>query len=65
MTPRVRRTFWALAAIAVVAAGGLSEGLAATSGPVAGLAVAASGSLFTISLLLAVRILVVLGRRQR
>jgi hypothetical protein len=62
VTPRVRRTFWALVVVAVVSAGALSKALAAEPGAGAGLGVAGSGLLVTTSTLLAVRILLVTGR---
>lgn len=63
MTPRVRRTLAGLVAIAIVATGALSKALAATSGPVTGLAVAGSALLLMASGSLALRILVVVARR--
>lgn len=62
MTPRVRRTFWTLVGIAVVATGALSRALAARPGPATGLAVAASALIVAAATLLALRILVVVGR---
>ena len=58
---RVRRTFVALVAIAVVATGALSNGLAAPSGPATGALVALSGLVLSSALALAVRILTHLG----
>ena len=63
MTPRVRRTFWALVIAAVLATGILSKALDAPPGPAAGLAVAASALALAASTFLALRILVVVGRR--
>ena len=62
MTPRVRRTFWALVIVAVLSTGTLSTALAAPPGPAAGLAVAASALLLAASTFLALRILLVVGR---
>ena len=63
MTTRVRRTFWALVAIAVLATGGLSTALNARPGPVAGFAVATTSVTLATSAFLAMRILLVVGRR--
>ena len=63
MTPRVRRTFWVLVVIAVIAMGGLSAALSARPGPVAGLAVAATSVSLAVSALLALRIVLVVGWR--
>ncbi|QGG94113.1 hypothetical protein [Actinomarinicola tropica] len=63
MTPRVRRTFWSLVVVAVAATGALSRALAARPGPATGLAVAGSAVLLAASASLALRILVVVGRR--
>ena len=62
MRPQVRRTFWAFVIIAVVAAGALSRALAARPGAATGLAVAASALIVAAATLLALRILVVVGR---
>lgn len=64
MTPRVRRTFAGLVAIAIVATGALSKALVAGSGPVTGLAVAGSALLLVASGSLALRILVVVARHD-
>lgn len=64
MTPRVRRTFWALVVVAIVATGALSRALAAEPGPAAGLGVAGSALLLATSALLARRILLVVGRHS-
>lgn len=61
MTPRVRRTFWSLVVVAVAATGALSRALAARPGPATGLA--GSAVLLAASASLALRILVVVGRR--
>ena len=63
MTPRVRRTFWALVVVAVAATGTLSRALAADPGAGAGLAVAASALIVATSGFLALRILLVVGRQ--
>lgn len=63
MTPRIRRTLAALVVVAIVATGALSQALAATPGPMTGLAVAGSGLLLVASGSLALRILVVVARR--
>ena len=62
MTPRVRRTFWALVGIAVVATGALSRALTAGPGTATGLVVASSALIVAAAALLALRILVVVGR---
>lgn len=62
MTPRVRRTFWALLAIAVVATGALSRALAARPGPATGLVVAASALIAASAMSLTLRILVGIRR---
>ena len=59
---RIRFTFWALVGAAVLATGALSRSLAMHPGPAAGIAVAVSGVILAVSALLAVRILIVLGR---
>ena len=64
-TRRVRRTFWILVGVAVLAAGGLSSGLAARSNPLTGLRVAASGIVLVAALTLAARILVHGDRERR
>lgn len=63
MTTRVRRTFWGLVVVAIVATGMLSRALAAEPGPTAGLTVAWSATLLVISVSLGLRILVVVERR--
>ena len=63
MTPRVRRTFWALVLVAVAATGTLSRALAAEPGAGAALTVAASAVIVAISGFLALRILLVVGRQ--
>jgi len=63
VTPRVRRTFWILVIVAVVATGALSRALAARPGPAAGLAVAGTSVTLALTALLALRILFVVGRR--
>jgi hypothetical protein len=60
---RVRRTFWALVATAVIATGVLSRALAAEPGAASGVTVAVSASVLGVAALLAVRILVVLDRQ--
>jgi len=62
VTPRVRRTFWALVVIAVAATGALSTALDLRPGPAAGLAVAGSAVTLAASGFLALRILLVVGR---
>ena len=63
MSSRVRRTFWTLVVVSVLAAGALSRALAAPSGPGSGLTVAAAGLVLTASSLLALRILIVVERK--
>lgn len=63
MTQRVRRTFQALMAVAILATGALSKALTAEPGPATGLAVAGSALLLVASGALALRILVVVARR--
>jgi len=63
VTRRVRRTFWALVVVAVLATGALSEALGADAGAATGLAVAASAAVLATSTFLALRILLVVGRR--
>lgn len=63
MTPRIRRTFWALVLVAVAATGTLSRALTAESGTGAGLTVAASALIVATSGFLALRILLVVGRQ--
>lgn len=58
---RVRRTFWALVAVAVLATGALSRTLGGGNGPAAGLAVALSGLVLAAAAGLALRILLVTG----
>ena len=62
MTPRVRRTLWALAVVAVLSTGALTTALGAEPDVGAGLAVAGSALLLAASTFLAVRILLVVGR---
>ena len=62
---RVRLTYWALLAAAVVATGVLSRALAARPTPAAGAALAASATVLAVTAGLALRILVVLARRER
>jgi hypothetical protein len=62
---RVRRTFWGLVVVAVVATGALSRALAASPRPATGLTVAASALALTVSSLLALRILLVLATHER
>ena len=62
---RVRRTFWILVAVAVVATGSLSRALTADPGPAAGVAVTLSGLVAVAAAGLALRILVVTGRAGR
>ena len=60
---RVQVTFWALVVVAVLATGGLSTALSAEPSATAGLAVAASGVVLTATIVLAVRILLAVGRQ--
>lgn len=62
---RVRRTFWVLVAVAVVATGSLSRALTADPGPATGVAVALAGLVALAAVGLALRILVVTGRAGR
>jgi hypothetical protein len=62
VTQRVRRTFQALVAFAILATGALSKALTAEPGPATGLAVAGSALLLLASGSLALRILVVVAR---
>ena len=59
---RVRVTFWALVAVAVVSTGVLMRAIAWRAGPEAGAVVAVSGVVTVLTVALAARILVVLGR---
>ena len=59
---RVRRTFWILVGVAVLATGWLSRSLTATPGPAAGMAVTLSGLVAVAAAGLALRILIVTGR---
>ena len=54
---RARTTFWVLVVAATTAMGSLSTALAAPPSPVAGLGVAVSATILTLSLVLAGRIL--------
>ena len=63
MTSRVRRTFWALVAVAVAATGTLSRALAAEPGAGAALTVAGSALIVATCGFLALRILLVVGRQ--
>lgn len=58
---RVRRNFWLLVGIAIVATGFLFDALRSTPGPLTGAAVAVSGVVAVTTLALAARILVVLS----
>ncbi|HET7277241.1 MAG TPA: hypothetical protein VFJ22_04120 [Dermatophilaceae bacterium] len=60
---RVSRNFWILVAATVLAVGGLSTALREPSGPVAGTVTAVSALAALVSMTLAGRILVVVGRR--
>lgn len=62
---RVRRTFWLLVTVAVVATGVLSRSLTARPGPATGAAVALAGLVALAAVGMAVRILVVTGRAGR
>ena len=62
---RVQLTFWALVAVAVGATGVLSRAVVARPSPAAGIALAVSATLLAGAAGLALRILVVLARRQR
>ena len=62
---RVRRTFWVLVAVAVVATGSLSRALGAHPSPATGVAVALAGLVALAAVGMAVRILVVTGRAGR
>lgn len=59
---RVRRTFWVLVAVAVLATGSLSRALTAPPGGATGLAVALTGLVAVVAAGLALRILAVTGR---
>lgn len=59
---RVKVTFWVLVAVAVLAAGALSASLRADSAPTTALAVAGSGSVLAAASMLALRIMIVVGR---
>lgn len=62
---RVRRTFWVLFGLAVVATGTLSRAFAADPGPATGVTVGLSASVLAVTVALALRILVVVGRDGR
>ncbi len=62
---RARRWFWTLTAVAALALGTLSRALTASPGPLAGVAVAAAGTIFTVATFLALRILVRLEPARR
>lgn len=62
---RVRVTFWALVVVAVGATGVLSGVLTARPSPATGMALAASATVLAVAAGLALRILLVLGRRER
>jgi hypothetical protein len=62
VTPRVRRTFWALIVIAVIATGALTMASNARPRSTAGLTVAAASVTLVASVFLALRILLVVGR---
>lgn len=62
---RVRRRFWILVAVAVLAAGTLSSALTATPRPLMGLGVAVSGLVLIGSLAGAARIMTALKRAQQ
>ena len=59
------RSFWILVGVAVLAAGSLSSSLTATPSPTTGLRVAVSGLIALVSLTLAVRVMIALGRGRR
>ncbi len=61
---RVRRSFWILFLIAVLAAGGLSWSLTASAGPLAAVTFAASALVLVAAVALDVRILIALERRR-
>jgi len=60
---RVRRTFWTLVLIAVLAAGALTRALTWSNEPLAVLAIIVSGLTATLAALLALRILVVTSHK--
>lgn len=62
---RARRSFWVLTMVAVVATGSISAALAARPGALTGLRVAISGLVLTAAVMLAARILFVLGGIRR
>ena len=62
-SPRqARRSFWALVAVSVLAAGALSDALSSPPSPGAGLRVAGSGLLLIASIALAARVLHAIDR---
>lgn len=62
---RARRSFWALVAIAMLAAGSLSAGLGSSPGPATGMRVAFSGLILIAAIGLAARVMVALERARR
>jgi hypothetical protein len=62
---RARRRFWALLAVAALAAGSLSNAVTANAGPITGIRVAASGMVLLSALALAARIMIALDRTRR
>lgn len=62
---RAHRTFWALALVAVAAAGSLSAALDAPAGTVTALRLALSGVALIVTIALSARVLIVLERARR
>ena len=62
---KAQRSFWILLAVAVLATGSLSSSLTATPSPTTGLRVAVSGLITLVSVTLAVRVMIALGRARR
>ena len=62
---RARRSFWVLVAVAVLAAGGLSQSINARPGPLAGIGLATSAFVLVVSLTLAARVMVAIERARR
>lgn len=62
---RARRAFWLLLVLAVLAAGALTASLGAPPQPIAGIGVAVSGLVLTVSITLAGRILIAAERSRR
>ena len=61
---RIRITFWLLVATAIGSTGVLMRAVTWAASPTAGVTVAAAGTLTAITVALAARILVVIGRGQ-